>query len=253
MAILITGGILVYSANDKGVPPVAQWKFNEGSGNYAYDSSGNGNTGSLVLAGSATSSAWVSGVYGSALQFDGSDDYVSVGSGTSMDVVTAAYSISFWAKFNAIPTTEGSFMELMYKGLISSKGFSYCLFKTGGTLYLNLAKAGIASQLVAYAFSTGVWYHITAVQNFSGGAPSTVTYYVNGVNVGSSSVNTTAYQSSVGYTAYIGANVDYPSALPMSGLIDDVRIYNYALTPVQIKTLFNQGAAVRFGPTEGLP
>jgi len=35
--------------------------------------------------------------------------------------------------------------------------------------------------------------------------------------------------------------------------IDDVRIYNYALTPLQVKTLFNGNSAVRFGPNTGSP
>jgi hypothetical protein len=37
------------------------------------------------------------------------------------------------------------------------------------------------------------------------------------------------------------------------GQIDDVRIYNYALTPDQIKTLYNGGGALRFGPITGTP
>jgi len=39
----------------------------------------------------------------------------------------------------------------------------------------------------------------------------------------------------------------------LSGQIDDVRIFNYALTPLQIKTLYNQGAAVQFAPITGSP
>ena len=39
----------------------------------------------------------------------------------------------------------------------------------------------------------------------------------------------------------------------LAGKLDDVCIYNYGLTVQQIKTLYNEGSAVRFGPTEGLP
>lgn len=38
-----------------------------------------------------------------------------------------------------------------------------------------------------------------------------------------------------------------------AGMLDDVRIYNYALNATQVTTLFNEGSAVRFGPDEGLP
>ncbi|MDP2918555.1 MAG: LamG-like jellyroll fold domain-containing protein, partial [bacterium] len=39
----------------------------------------------------------------------------------------------------------------------------------------------------------------------------------------------------------------------LEGKLDDARLYNYVLTASQIKTLFNENAAVRFGPEAGLP
>ncbi|MCK4826095.1 hypothetical protein KA005_60675, partial [bacterium] len=53
---------------------VAHWKFDEGNGTAAYDSSGNNNTGTLM-----NGATWVEGRCGSALSFDGSDDYVNCG------------------------------------------------------------------------------------------------------------------------------------------------------------------------------
>ena len=72
---------------------VGCWKFDEGSGTIAYDSSGNGNDGTLVLADNAISSAWVSGKYDSALSFDGVD-YVTYNS-IVLDKDSAALSIWF--------------------------------------------------------------------------------------------------------------------------------------------------------------
>jgi len=54
--------------------PIAHWKFDEGKGNIAYDSSGNGNNGTI----SQWRPTWVHGKFGSALSFDGVDDYVEV-------------------------------------------------------------------------------------------------------------------------------------------------------------------------------
>jgi len=51
---------------------VGAWKFDEGSGTIAYDSSGNNNHGTIYGA------TWVDGKFGKALQFDGIDDYVSI-------------------------------------------------------------------------------------------------------------------------------------------------------------------------------
>jgi hypothetical protein len=53
---------------------VGYWNFDEGSGSIAHDSSGNGNDGNIY------SASWTTGVSGSALNYDGLDDYVDIGS-----------------------------------------------------------------------------------------------------------------------------------------------------------------------------
>ena len=200
-AILIAGGVLVFSMGDKGAAPIAQWKFDEGSGNYAYDSSGNGNTGSLSLGGSATSSAWVSGVYGTALSFDGTDDYVSV----SNSITMATGSLSFWAKPN---TTTQKLIELsasdyvsLASGIVTVAGF--------GTevVYVDGRQTTV--------FPDTNWHHIAIV--------SSVAITANTVNLGKN-----------GATYY-------------AGLLDDVRIYNYARTANQIKRDYNEGKAMYVG------
>ena len=52
---------------------VGWWKFDEGSGTVAYDSSGNGNNGNLT-----NGPTWTTGKIGGALSFDGENDYVDV-------------------------------------------------------------------------------------------------------------------------------------------------------------------------------
>src|SRR5690606_20299406 len=58
---------------------VGHWAFDEGSGTSTADSSGNGNTGTLSPA-----PAWTTGQIGGALNFDGSDDAVNAGAGSSL-------------------------------------------------------------------------------------------------------------------------------------------------------------------------
>jgi hypothetical protein len=43
------------------------------------------------------------------------------------------------------------------------------------------------------------------------------------------------------------------TSLTFTGNLDDVRVYNYALTAPQVQTLYNENAAVRFGPLIGAP
>jgi hypothetical protein len=80
--------------------PVAHWRFDEGEGSIAYDESSNNNDGTLHLGSSgntATSTAWVTGKHGSAIDFDGTDDYVDCGSDSSLNI-TDAITIEAWMK-----------------------------------------------------------------------------------------------------------------------------------------------------------
>jgi len=66
------------------------------------------------------------------------------------------------------------------------------------------------------------------------------------------SVNTSAIDNlTPTFDWYIGYNERNNSNF--NGLIDDVKIFNYALTANQVKTVYNEGAAVRFGPNAGQP
>jgi hypothetical protein len=68
--------------------PVAYWKFDEGSGQTAYDFTNNSNDGQLgsTTAADAADPTWIQGKYGSALSFDGVDDYVDCGNDSSLDI-----------------------------------------------------------------------------------------------------------------------------------------------------------------------
>src|SRR5574341_104091 len=68
---------------------VSYWRFNEGSGTTLFDSSGNGNHGTLI-----NGPTWVDGVCGKALQFDGVNDYVNV---TNLGDFTQ-FSVTLWRK-----------------------------------------------------------------------------------------------------------------------------------------------------------
>ncbi|MFQ6062808.1 MAG: hypothetical protein ACE5J9_06490, partial [Methanosarcinales archaeon] len=81
--ILLFIPILVTAqTSDNGL--VAEWAFDEGKGNIVKDTSGNGNDGTIHGA------TWVDGKFGKALQFDGVNDYVLLGT-TNLDPIFDAY------------------------------------------------------------------------------------------------------------------------------------------------------------------
>jgi hypothetical protein len=88
--------------------PVGWWKFDESSGTTAADSSGSGNTGSLI-----NGPVWTSGQIGNALSFDGSNDVVNAGSSASLDDLPAL-TLSAW--INPATATYGP------QGTVATKG-----------------------------------------------------------------------------------------------------------------------------------
>ncbi len=90
---------------------VGIWKFDEGSGSTAFDSSRSGNIGTLYDANTSNSDGntppqWVSGKYGKALEFDGIDDYVEVADSSSLQ--PTEFSVELWfRRFNNDTNYEG--------------------------------------------------------------------------------------------------------------------------------------------------
>ena len=77
---------------------VGIWLFDEGSGDVAKDSSGKGNNGTIH-----GGAKWVDGKFGKALSLDGADDYVEIAHDASL-MVGDKHTISLWFKLDKVPT-----------------------------------------------------------------------------------------------------------------------------------------------------
>lgn len=100
---------------------MGMWLFNEGNGNTAEDSSGNGNDGKIHGA------KWVDGKFGKALEFDGTDDWVEVAhsntlgftKGTSFTITVhfkgtkVVRNNSVMARFQTVSTTMYTIIVIM--------------------------------------------------------------------------------------------------------------------------------------------
>ncbi|MCX6791130.1 MAG: LamG domain-containing protein, partial [Candidatus Gribaldobacteria bacterium] len=216
--------------------PIAQWKFDEGSGNYAYDSSGNANTGSLSLGGSATSSAWVSGVYGGAMNFDGVDDYVSMGEPAILNL-TGPFALSAWL-YPTPPHLQG------YGGIYgnrSGNGERILLLDDGSLLaQYTIGGAGKSVTTAVGSVPSNKWSFVSLIYD-----GSEIAFWINGVKqtpVGA----TGAVYNSAG-TRQIGWGNNTVGYYNFKGKMDDVRIYQYARTAEQVKQDYNDGKAVYVG------
>jgi len=201
---------------------IAGLGFNEGSGTSSADLTGNAHTATLV-----NGPAWVAGKYGNALSFDGSNDEVGVANASTIDLGSSNFTVMLWVKRNALG------------GSVQRHLFSKCA-PSGWTigckefyLYSNSLRLG--------SYNTGDtdlgtvddtnWHHIALVFTRSS---NTLQYYLDGT------LRTTATKAleadGAGHVFTLGNHL---SSYPFSGLIDELRIYNQALTAAQITTAMN--------------
>jgi len=215
---------------------VAYWKLDEGTGTTLYDLSGSGNTGTLT--GGATWTGGASSNIGfddpAALSFDGSTSYASMGT-NKIPAANKAQTISFWAKF---PSTSGIHDMVTLMDPADSSALEVGI--NGGNL--NVWEYGSPILISMAAPSVNTWHHIAYVYDNSGAGTDQL--YVDGV-VHTGGGNTTTHQTGGPTIAYLGTWNAISEIY--NGQLDDVRIYNVALTAAQVAQL----VAGRYAGTGG--
>jgi concanavalin A-like lectin/glucanase superfamily protein/copper-binding protein NosD len=152
---------------------VASYSFNAGSGSSVADGTGTGNNGTI------SGAAWTSaGKYGSALSFDGVNDWVTIPDAASLDL-TNGMTLEAWVKPS---TVKGMWRTVMFKQ--RSAGMVYALYAHDGTA--PVGQAWIGSERNANGSSAlplNVWTHLATTCD-----GTTLRLYVNGSLVSSTAV-----------------------------------------------------------------
>lgn len=206
-----------YSGMAHAQSPVAAYSFDEGSGETAKDSAGDHD-------GTIEGASWVSsGKYGSALEFDGENDRVSIADAADLDL-TGSFTLEAWVQ----PDAFGAARPVISKVGFPETGVGgYQLEGTSaGTPLGRVAASGAVKGVEgAEALSTEeTWSHVTLTSD-----ESTLRLYVNGDLV----------KSDEGLAA-----ADTGAALKIgngfggwfNGRIDEVRVYDEALSEGQIQS-----------------
>jgi hypothetical protein len=231
------GATTVEIADRKG-----HWKLDELSGGTAADSSGSGNAGTLGT--NPANPTWSAGQIGFGLSFDGADDTVNAGSGTTLDNL-AAVTVAAW--INATSMGEGGFGKIVFKATSPAPGapVNGWHFTVGGTNQLIFATDYSTTDVLrrsnANTISTGAWRHVLAT--WSGGtAATTIKIYVDGVEVSGYDTETAAVgsrPSDASSSLFLGNDAN--GARTFNGKLDDVRVYNRVLSAAEITALHRAG------------
>jgi len=208
---------------------VGYWKFDEGTGTNAYDASGNGNDGTLVNSPTWTTDA-KKGDY--ALEFNGIDNYVSLGNIRTLDPGTGDYTWSGWLKFGGF---TGTYREIWYANACGGvHGFGFILNNSSNWMYYEIygPVGGRQSKNISSADYLNEWHLWTFVITPS---DHKVKIFVDGELKSTGNFDNWGDIASVS-TLIIGS---HGTIYYYDGLIDDVRIYNRALSAEEVEAMYN--------------
>jgi len=201
----------------------AGWSFNEASGTSATDSSGNNNTATLV-----NGVARAAGEYGGGLTFDGVNDYLTVPNSPSLNISGTGLTLTMWINPQALSGGDSVVLGKFWNATMTSPYYQYGLELAGGTVpvfYVGTT-SGVLSASMGSALALNQWSYLAVI--FDG---LQVKFYLNGVLVTTASLPASITARSNPFR--LGA--DNNTQQFFKGSLDEVRIYNRALTAQEIQ------------------
>jgi hypothetical protein len=204
---------------------VAGYRLNEGSGVTTADGSGNNSNGTLV-----NSPGWTAGVYGNGLSFDGTN-HVDLGNPSSLRL-TGSMTLSAWINIGTNPWDDGA--------IVAKLGVAGWQLKTSPDTGVRTAAIQISSngsnsiqRYSSTVLTPNNWYHIAGVYD---AAARTLSVYVNGnLDNGVLSGTVPAAQSDAPFNVNIAQRTGNPGTFNFQGRIDEVHIFNRALSASEIR------------------
>jgi hypothetical protein len=220
---------------------IGYWNFDEGTGTAVKDSSPNGNNGTLVaglqdaLAQPVAAPMWSDGKKGKAISLNGVDQWIRVPRSDSIDSTgqSTFVSVAAWVNFKEVTQATAN---SQYNFVLNRQevGTAYEHFGLG-------LHQGKATAAIHFFFTTSAtpmelnkWVHLA--MSYDGITAKT---YVDGVEVATQDIGWTIAADSTPITIGGAQNLDVIKEF-VSGQIDELHLFNTALTPDQVKGLMNK-------------
>ncbi|TFD31728.1 LamG-like jellyroll fold domain-containing protein [Cryobacterium cryoconiti] len=233
--------------------PKLYWRYDEATGVWAQDKSGDSTTGLNGLYENDVRRDTVGAIPGDAStagQFDGSNDYVW---SDQMKPAPGTYSIETWFKTN---TTRGGKLvgygngrpRTNTGGIQTSSSYDrHVYMENSGRIRFGVYTGTTQTIRTATSYNDNAWHHLVATQG-----PNGMVLYVDGVAVGQNSIATA--QTYYGTWRVGGDNLSSwpgaPSSRYFAGAIDDTAIYDFPLTHQQVVKHYSlAGGAVTVNET----
>lgn len=210
---------------------VGMWLFDEGTGELTKDYSGNGNDGTLK------GPKWVDGKFGKALEFNGVSDYVDTGSDPVTDIKgTKVMSICAWVK-RATKTSK-----ILVAIRRSPGGYILGVGVLGAATHqIKMTKFAVVDIYLGSFPQDTEWHHLAGVWSEKG-----QTVYIDG-QVNATAADTADFTSASSGKLLLGGDTGDQGYT--EGTIDDVAIFNVALTEDDVKEIMTKGLGRATGMT----
>jgi len=197
------------------------------------DVSGQGNNGSLVLGASGNTATTTSGgMIGQALEFDGVDDYVVMPDSASLSFTNPALTISGWVNLRSLQINERALVrknvQWAFDFFPNTNKIRFLVKTSGGT------DGWTSGNDYSYTFNVGEWQHFVGVYN-----GSNIEVFVDGVSLGTKVVTGNIVDTA--NKVHINSDAEGYGGLFLDSSLDDVRIYNRALSADEVEQLYNMG------------
>ncbi|MCF7907603.1 MAG: LamG domain-containing protein [Candidatus Omnitrophica bacterium] len=198
---------------------------------YPFEGDANDLSGSLNHGTEGGDIAYITGQIGQAKIFDGTGDYVSVADSSALRI--SHYTVSIWIRPNGVPSE-------VWKGIVGKPGRNYNIWlHNSGLIHHRFHNAASTNAGVpntpAGSIAWNEWNHVVITND-----GTTARTYINGVERASGSSG--GDQIIDNTMLYVGRSLDGGAGNYFNGQIDDLKIWDWGLGPLEVRALYEQGA-----------